>query len=106
MQPVGELGYDPAIINLIIKDNRVTLASGLADTAKSRPNRLDADRAKNRVAGRFIEDLVTLVHDLHILSVAHLTIGVRWSAVADNPWERNAVEVQDGRRNVGHQLLE
>ena len=63
----GELSDHPTIGQLIIEDDRITGAAGLAGATEAAPERTDAIRPEDRVASGFVEDLVTFVHHLDIL---------------------------------------
>ena len=54
----GELTDEPAVGNLVVKDNGVAIAVVLADAAEARPDRTDGSWPKDRCASRLIEDLI------------------------------------------------
>ena len=94
----GELGDDPTIGKLIVKDHRVAIAGGLANSAEAGPELNDL-RSKHGSAGGLIKDLVTFVDDLHVLGRADFAVCIGRRAVASDAWERNAIEIEDGGRD-------
>src|SRR2546421_10473286 len=63
----SELRDHPAVRDLVVEDDRVAVACGLADAAEAAPERRDPGRAVERGARRLAEDLEALVHDLDVL---------------------------------------
>ncbi len=91
----GELADEPAVGNLVVEHDRVTLTAGLARFAEPGPDRRDGHGPEHRGARRLVEDLVPLVDDLDILRQAHLAVRVGRRAVAHHAREWDAVEIQD-----------
>src|SRR5213076_430923 len=67
--------------------------------AEAAPQRRNVDRCHDRGAGRLVEDLETLVHDLDVLREADFSVRVGRRAVAADAGEWDAVEVEDRRRH-------
>src|SRR4051794_19352021 len=84
----GELADHPSIRDLIVKNDRVAVASGLAETTEAGPNGNDARWPKNGSARIFIEDLIAFVDHLDILGRADLAIGIRRSTVTRDARKR------------------
>ena len=101
MQAVGKLADEPAIRDLVIEHDRITLAGGLANAAKASSRRTTI-LAGPRIgsAGRLIKDLVAFVHDLDVLGRTHFAVGIRRSTVTNDTRVRDAGKIEDGRRNA------
>ena len=99
----GELADHPAISQLIVKNDGITEAAGLAGAAEPAPKRDDAVRAEDGVAGSLVENLVAFVDHLHVLREADGAVGIGRGAAASDTGEGNAVEIKDGRGNAGRE---
>ena len=91
-----ELADDPAVGELVVEDDGIAVAGGLADAAKPAPDRGDARGTQHRSARVLVEDLVAFVDDLHVLRRADFAVGVGRRAVARHARKGDAVEVQRG----------
>src|SRR4029453_17832895 len=96
----------PAIGELVIQHDRITLTGSLANAAETAPDRLDIVRAENGRASRLVKDLVALVYDLEVLSCAHLAVGIGRSAVTTDTRERDTGKIEDWRRNAWRESAE
>ena len=101
-----ELTDNPPVSQRIIDHHRIATAS-LTVAAKARPNRADGDGAKHRCACNLVKNLEANVHQLEVLSFAHIPICIGRRAVAAHTRERNAGPIQKGAgngRRVHHPL--
>ena len=64
----GELADEPAVGEMVVEDDRVAPASGLADAAEAGPDRADGSWPKDRRTGCLVKDLIAFVHNLNVLS--------------------------------------
>ena len=63
----GELANQPAIGDVIVKDDGIAVAIALADATKAGPDRGDGRWPQNRCTRRLIKDLIAFVHHLNVL---------------------------------------
>ena len=97
-----ELANEPAIVDMVIEDDRIAKGSRLADTAEPNPDTADCEWAKGGSTSCFVENLVALVYDLNVLALPDGTVGVRRTAIASDPGEGDAVKVKNrSRQSVG-----
>src|SRR5438105_6310342 len=62
----GELADEPAIGDMVVEDDGITLATTRAETAEPGPDRSDRKWSQNRCAGHLIKYLIAFVHNLNV----------------------------------------
>ena len=60
----GKLADEPAVGELIVQHDRVTVAVALTNAAEATPDRRDSDGPVNRCSGRFVKDLKAFIDHL------------------------------------------
>src|SRR5437016_11977392 len=98
---LGKLSDDPSIGQMVVKDNRIAVATSLAGAAETGPDGRDTIRSQDGVAGRFIEYLVALVNNLDVLRFTNRAVGIGRHAIATDTGEGDTVEIISGSRDVG-----
>jgi hypothetical protein len=91
---------------MIIEHNWIAMPARFADTAKAGPDGRDTLGSEDRTPSGFVEDLVALIYNLHVLGLSHGSIGIGRRAVATNAGERNAVKVEERRGQVGRHEIQ
>ena len=98
MRRAGELGDDPAVGEMIVKDDWVASAIGLADAAEASPERSDPNWSQDRCAGCLVKDLIAFVHHLNVLSCPDDAVRIGRMAIARDTGIRDTVKIKDGER--------
>src|SRR6476620_10978054 len=81
---------------MVVEDDGIATAVGLADTAETRPDRTDITWSKNRSTGCLVKNLITSVNNLNVLSCPHRAVCIGRCAVAADAWKWDAIKIEDG----------
>jgi hypothetical protein len=90
---LGKLSHDPSIGQVVVKDNRIAVATSLTGAAETGPDGRDTIRSQDGVAGCFIEYLVAFVNDLDVLGFSNCAVVIGRRTIATDAGEGDTVEV-------------
>jgi len=102
---LGKLSDDPSIGQMVVKDNRIAVATCLTGAAETGPDGRDTIRSQDGVAGGFIEYLVAFVNDLDVLGFSNRAVGIGRRTIATDAGEGDTIEITQGSREVGRDRI-